>query len=78
MNKAFVFLVVNYFFVLVDTFVLKVDEYSILSFYYFFYPFVLLGGLLCELWFIQKRRWFYAVINGLLGVGTALLANYIT
>ncbi len=78
MKNSFIFLIMNYLFVIADTLVFKVDEYSILSFYYFFYPFILLGGILCELWFLQKGRFFYATINGILGVGTVLLANYIT
>lgn len=78
MRGVFIFLVVNYLFVLADTLVFKVDECSILFFYYFFYPFILLAGILCELWFIQCGRCGYAAINGLLGVGSVLLANYIT
>ncbi len=77
MKKCFWLLIVNYLLVLFDIFIYHSDEYSALNLYYIVYPFVLMFGLVCEVVFIIKKKWGYAAVNGVLGVATVVIADYL-
>ncbi|TNI53807.1 hypothetical protein CF126_16105 [Aeromonas dhakensis] len=71
------FFIANYLLVLFDVLIYHSDEYSILALYYIAYPFILMLGLVCEVVFIVKRLWAYAAVNGVLGVTTVVVADYL-
>ncbi len=77
MKKCLWFLIANYLLVLFDMFIYHSDEYSVLTLYYIVYPFILMFGLVCEVVFIFKRQWGYAAVNGVLGVTTVVIADYL-
>lgn len=77
MKKCLWFLIANYLLVLFDMLIYHSDEYSVLTLYYIVYPFILMFGLACEVAFIVKREWAYAAVNGVLGVTTVVIADYL-
>ncbi|PHS82571.1 hypothetical protein AAW02_22450 [Aeromonas dhakensis] len=77
MKKCLWFLIANYLLVLFDMLIYHSDEYSVLTLYYIVYPFILMFGVVCEVVFIFKRQWGYAAVNGVLGVTTVVIADYL-
>lgn len=77
MKRCLLFFIANYLLVLFDVLIYHSDEYSILALYYIVYPFILMFGLVCKVAFIVKRQWAYAAVNGLLGVTTVVIADYL-